>query len=189
MTLENNPRSALAGLILLLFTVAGPAVAETRDALTHFFYQSFGDLPDELATARSDGLKGLFVMFDDPDCPWCQKMKATVLNQSEVQDYYRARFRPITVDTRGDDLIVGLKGEEMSSKDYAAKVHRVRATPVILFVDLDGNVMHRFTGATKDVQEFLWLGEFVADGHYRNERFQAFKKQKRLAATTPSGKS
>jgi hypothetical protein len=57
--------------------------------MTHFFEQSFGNLKDELALAKQEGKLGVFVMFNDPDCPWCQKMKATMLNQPAVQDYYR----------------------------------------------------------------------------------------------------
>ena len=37
----------------------------------------------------------------------------------------------------------------------------------------------RFTGATNNVQEFLWLGEFVVDGHYKTTNFTRFKRQKK----------
>lgn len=67
----------------------------------------------------------------------------------------------------------------MTAKDFAFKVNRVRATPVIAFFDLEGNRITRFTGATKNAEEFLWLGEFVADGHFRTTNFTRFKRQKR----------
>jgi hypothetical protein len=39
----------------------------------------------------------------------------------------------------------------------------------------------KYTGTTRNAQEFLWLGEFVVDGHYLNERFSQYKRR-RLAA-------
>ncbi len=162
---------------------APPVVAaEGDDPLALFFDQSFGNLQEELATARAEGKQGLFIMFDDPDCPWCHKMKTTVLNQPRVREYYRRYFRTLRIDTRGDALITDFEGREMAEKDFAAKVHRVRATPVFLFVGLDGRVLHRYTGATRDGQEFLWLAEYVVSGAYRDKNYTVYKRE-RLAAS------
>lgn len=157
-----------------------PAVT-TRDAMTHFFEQSFGNLKDELVLAKQGGKQGVFVMFNDPDCPWCQKMKATVLNQVAVQDYYRAHFRVLHVDTRGDAMLTDFSGRETSEKDFAFKEHRVRATPVFIFFGLDGKPMYRFTGATRDIDEFLWLGEFVVQGEYKTRNFTVYKRERLTA--------
>ncbi len=170
-------------LAAMLGVVAVPAVGAeaSRDALTHFFEQSFGNLKDELTLAKQEGRLGVFVMFNDPDCPWCQKMKATVLNQPVVQDYYRKHFRLLHVDTRGDTMLTDFSGREMAEKDFAFKEHRVRATPVFIFFGLDGKPMLRYTGATRDVDEFLWLGEFVVSGEYKTRNFTVYKRE-RLAA-------
>lgn len=169
------------GAVLLALTAGQPLFAQTRDPGTHFFEQSFGNLREELEIARNEGKRGVLIMFNDPDCPWCEKMKATVLNQASVQAYYRQRFRSLHIDTRGDNVITDFDGREMPEKDYAFKEHRVRATPVFIFVGLDGKVVHRHTGVTRDAEEFLWLGEFVADSHFRVTNFTAFKRG-RLAA-------
>lgn len=153
----------------------------SRDAMTHFFDQSFGNLKDELALARKEGKAGVFVMFSDPDCPWCDKMKATVLNQPAVQDYYRGHFRVLHVDTRGGTLLTDFSGREMTEKDFAFKEHRVRATPVFIFFGPDGRPMLRYTGATRGNEEFLWLGEFVVSGEYKMKNFTVYKRE-RLAA-------
>jgi thioredoxin-related protein len=165
-------------LFIVTLLVSSVVSAQTEDAMTGFFQQSFGDLSEELQTASSEGKKGVFVMFDDKDCPWCTKMKATILNQKNVQDYYRKNFRIIRVDSLGDGVITDFKGNETTEKQYA-KESRVRATPVILFVDLEGNVIQRHTGAVRNVEEFLWLGEFVVDGHYDETTFPAYKRTKK----------
>lgn len=172
------------GLLLVAGMGLAAAVAMasvTRDPFAHFFEQSFGNLQEERETARAEGKQGIFIMFDDPDCPWCHKMKTTVLNQPRVQDYYRRHFRVLRVDTRGDALITDFDGREMAEKDYAFKVHRVRATPVFLFLGLDGKVIFRYTGATRNVEEFLWLAEYVVSGAYKSKNYTVYKRE-RLAA-------
>ncbi len=47
-----------------------------------------------------------------------------------------------------------------------------------MFYDLQGTPVVRYTGVTRDADEFLWLGEFVADNHYRSTKFTRFKRAK-----------
>ncbi len=169
-------RYVLAVLLCLPWAGAGAEVASSRDPMTHFFDQSFGNLKEELAQVKVEGKAGMFVMFSDPECPWCDKMKATVLNRPAVQDYYRRHFRNLHLDTRGDTVMTDFTGREMSEKDFAFKENRVRATPVFIFFGFDGKPMLRFTGVTTDTEEFLWLGEFVVSGAYKNSNFTAYKR-------------
>lgn len=169
----------LVVLVCLSGVSAGAEVAPSRDPMAHFFVSSFGNLQEELAQAKAEGKTGILVMFNDPDCPWCQKMKATVLNRPQVQDYYRKHFHPLHVDTRGDTLMTDFNGREMTEKDFAFNEHRVRATPVFIFFDIDGKQTLRYTGAVRDVDEFLWLGEFVAGGEYKTKNFTAYKRERR----------
>lgn len=176
----------LVFLVALLALLPAPApAAATRDPMTHFFDQSFASLPDEVAATRAEGKRGILVMFVAEDCPWCAKMKAGVLNRVEVQDYYRRHFRILMMDANGDAPMTDFNGHEMPQKDFAFKLHRVRATPVFMFFGLDGKVLLRYTGATRDAREFLWLGEFVVSGAYARTNFTAYKRD-RLAA--PQGR-
>ena len=85
----------------------------TRDPDAYFFHPSFGDLQEELATPRTEGKVGILVMFDNAECPWCAKMKTTVLNQVTAQDYFRTHFRIIQVDTEGDETLLDFNGVEL----------------------------------------------------------------------------
>jgi thioredoxin-related protein len=67
----------------------------------------------------------------------------------------------------------------MSQKDFAFKKHRVRATPVIAFFDLDGKRVHRHTGKTSGVEEFMLMGRYVAEGHYKELSFTRFKRSQK----------
>ncbi len=75
--------------LLFFYSFAGSA---TRDPATHFFDQSLGDFREELQTARDEGKKGVLIMFEMDECPFCHRMKKNVLNQVEVQDYFKANF-------------------------------------------------------------------------------------------------
>lgn len=160
---------------------APPAAPATRDPNSYFFDQGFGNLPDEVKAARQEGKQGIVIMFETADCPWCAKMMATVLNQAAVQDYYRQHFRILQVDTNGDVPMTDFSGKELAQKDFAFKHNRVRATPVFAFFDLDGRLLTKYTGATKDVEEFMWLGEFVVNGSYRSTNFTAYKRDRQGA--------
>ena len=164
---------------MLAFSAAGSDTV--RDPYTHFFQDTFGDFTEELEDARESGKKGVVIFFEMDECPFCERMRETVLNRTDVQDYYREHFRIFTVDVEGDTEVVDFAGNEMPAKDFAFKVNKVRATPVIAFHDLDGRRVVRFTGAVRNWQEFLWLGEFAADGYYRKTNFTRFKRAKRAA--------
>ena len=169
-------------LILWLTLAFAPAQAETRDPHQHFFQETFGDFQEELSVAREEGKQGVLIMFEMDECPFCHRMKQTVLNQPAVQDYYRAHFRIFTVDIEGDIEITDFQGNATTQKDFAFKQNQVRATPVFAFFDLDGRRVQRYTGATSGIEEFMWLGEFVADGHYKETKFTKFKREKRRQA-------
>ena len=174
-------KQTLFTLILLLGAFCSSAVvAEApRDPYLHFFNETFGDFSEELQTARDEGKKGVLLFFEMDECPFCHYMKGNVLNQVAVQDYYRENFLLFAVDIEGDVEIVDFSGESMSQKDFAFKKNRVRATPVIAFYDLTGKRIHRHTGKTSGVKEFMLMGEYVVEGHHDKLSFTRFKRGKK----------
>ena len=125
-----------------------------------------------------EGKKGIFIMFTDKDCPWCLKMKTTIMNRADVQDYYREHFRVLTIDINGDTLMTDFEGNEMEEKEFAFKKQRVRATPVMMFFDTKGNKTMRLTGIVRDAREFMWLGEYVVNGDYKRINFTKYKRER-----------
>jgi len=164
----------LLGLMLCLFAFA--AQAETRDVQQHFFNQHLGDFKAELDTAKKEGKQGILLMFEMEECPFCHRMKQTILNQSEVQDYYRKHFLIFSVDTEGANALVDFSGKETTEKKFALDL-RVRATPAFIFFDLSGQSLTRFTGAAKDAREFMALGRYVVEGAHKTMPFAKYKQQ------------
>ncbi len=172
----------LFAVIFLTVAQAGSADTAFRDPGSHFFEQSLGDLAEELDIAREEGKQGLLLFFEQEECPFCRRMKRDVLNRPQVQDYYREHFRILPIDIEGDVTLLDFQGVEMKEKDFAFRVNRVRATPVFLFYDLNGKPVTRYTGATTGIDEFMWLGEYVVQGVYRDMPFAKYKRQRRKQA-------
>ncbi|MGA8863628.1 MAG: thioredoxin family protein [Gallionella sp.] len=164
----------IAGLLFILCT--GTCLAETRDAEQYFFDLKMGDFKSELANARKEGKSGIMIMFEQADCPFCYRMEHTILNQSEVQDYYHRHFLLFTVDIRGSLPMEDFKGNETTEKAFSLE-HRVYGTPVFDFFGTDGNLITRFPGTALDVNEFMLLGKCVAEGACKSMSFSAYKRQ------------
>lgn len=169
-------------MLLLCLCFAGAVSAAPRDPQQYFFDQTLGDFQDELETAREQGKQGIMIFFEMDECPFCHRMKETVLNQPEVQDYFKQHFLIFTLDIEGDVMITDFQGNSIREKDFAFREHRVRATPVLMFFDLQGQQITRYTGATADAEEFLWLGQFVVEGVYKDMPFTKYKRERRQSA-------
>lgn len=164
-------------LIAIVLLCSVPAWAETRDPGSFFFQPKFGDLQADLQEAKKQGKKGVFLFFEQDACPFCERMKATILNQSDVQDAFRAQFLLYPIDVNGNTEMTDFQGKPTTEKDFAF-LHRVRATPTLLFFDLDGKLVARHTGPTKDKAEFLLLEKFVTEGAYATQPFTKYKQGK-----------
>lgn len=159
---------------LLLFVLFGlgaaqPAVAADADK---FFDQTLGDLAAELKAATAAGKTGVLLMFEAEACPYCRRMRQQVLNRDDVQAYFRKRFAIVSVDVLGDVPLTDFAGRETTEKAYARAV-KIRGTPTFVFVGPGGNEIARAAGAM-DAAEFLRLGRYVADGHYKTMSLEQF---------------
>ena len=164
----------ILGFALML--LATTASAEVRDVQTYFFQPKLGDFQAELQTAKKEGKTGVLIMFVMEDCPFCERMKSTMLNQSEVQDYYRKHFLVFEMDVKGGSAMTDFKGAQTTEKDFSLK-NRARATPTFIFFDTSGEPVTRYTGVTRDVAEFIQLGRYVVAGAYKDKPFAAYKLQ------------
>ncbi|MEE8379805.1 MAG: thioredoxin family protein [Gammaproteobacteria bacterium] len=105
--------SFLAFFILVLFSQASIA-SVGRDPSTHFFNETWGNFQEELVKAREEGKKGILLFFEIDIFPFCHRMNRTVLNQPEVQDYFRENFLIFGVDVEGDVEMVDFDGKTIN---------------------------------------------------------------------------
>ena len=182
-------------LVILLLTTFGVQATETgsRDPRQYFFTQSFNDLPGELQTARVQGKQGILLFFESEGCPYCLGMLKNVFSQKQVQDWYQEHFLSIAVDIHGDVEITDFDGITLPSKVFAEH-RRIFMTPVLSFIDLDGNEIYRHLGMVKSPSEFLMMGEYVAGEFYFDTEYKDYVKKQGLknaleALVTPMDKS
>ena len=164
--------------MILTVLVTGAALASvsgSRDPREFFFTLTFGDLPEEMQVARGDGKLGMLLFFEAEDCPYCHHMLKNVFNQTDVQDWYQERFVSIAIDIHGDVEMQDFSGITLPSKVFSDQ-QGVFLTPVISFVDIDGEEIYRHLGMIGTPQEFLMLGEYIVDGHYKKMRYDDFSK-------------
>ena len=186
-------RAALAGLLLALPLFSGAAEPDTRDPRAYFFTQTFGDLREELQVARDGGRLGMLLFFESEHCSYCQHMLREVFNRKSVQDWYAERFVSIAVDIHGDVELTDFDGIALPSKIFADH-RKVFLTPVLAFIDLDGNEIYRHLGMIRTPGEFLLLGEYIEGKHHHLMEFRTFRERRGLpdqdgALVTPAGES
>jgi thioredoxin-related protein len=165
---------ATAGVLLAALLVPAPHTrADDRDPREHFFVRSFGDLPEELEVAREEGKAGLLLFFEQPGCPYCERMLRGVLSDSLAQDWFAGHFRAIAVNIRSDVELTDLDGIKLPSRVFAEH-RRVFATPVMSFIALDGTEVFRRSREVRSREELLLLGGYVASQAYADTSFETY---------------
>ncbi|MCX8017065.1 MAG: thioredoxin family protein [Rhodocyclaceae bacterium] len=165
----------LGGFIAAWLMCIGFAVqAAAGDA---FFDPSLGEFPAELKAAQKEGKAGLLLVFEAEGCPFCRRMREQVLSQPEVQRYFRRHFTIQAVDINGSVMVTDFSGKEVTEKAFAL-AYKVRGTPTFVFVGPEGQTMARHAGMTRDADEFLALGRYVVEGHWRKMSFEQYRQAK-----------
>ena len=152
------------------------AGASGRDPYTHFFNPHTDDLKVELADAKKASKKALFLMFEQEGCPGCNHMKQHVLSRPDVQKFYRDQFLNFAIDIYSAVPLNDFTGRNQTEKNYAESM-KVKGTPTLVFVDLEGKEIVRILGVVQEADEFLLLGEFVASGAYKSRKFAEYKQE------------
>ncbi len=146
-----------------------------------FFDESFGDFQEELEVAKEADKKGIFIFFHMEDCPFCHRMQTTFMTEPDVISLYKDNFLTFMFDIEGSHSVVDFDGTKSTGKELAEGKYRVRATPVMMFFDTDGNPITKYTGPTHTKEEFIWLAEYVIDGSYQTQSFTAYKRARKAA--------
>jgi len=159
---------------LLIFTVG--FLFALPNVEVPFAKPSFLNLKEDLAEAKAEG-KHLFIMFHQEGCPFCDKMYRVTFQDPKVKEYFTKHFQMVLIDIKGSNPVVDFDGREMTEKEFAHK-HRIRATPVFLFVDEKGEQVLKMVGYIP-TDDWLLIGRYIAEGHYKRESFYSFVKREK----------
>lgn len=165
------------GAVFLLLSLLSVGTVQAQE-LEDFWDDPFKDLQADVEAAREEGKAGVFVFFEMDECPFCHRMKTQVFTDPEIQEYIKENLVTVSIDIEGDVVMTAPDGEEMKEKDFAFKKYRVRATPVMIFFDKEGEPVVRYTGPTQTRKEFMQLMEFFVSGAYSEPGMNFFKYKK-----------
>lgn len=110
-----------------------------------------GKWSDILAKAKKEN-KTIYLDCYTSWCGPCKWMAKNVFTNDTAADFYNAHFIPVELDME--------KGE---GKDLAVK-YGIRAYPTMLYLDADGNILHRTCGSSP-VQTFVDNGRNALDAN------------------------
>lgn len=162
--------------IFCLILSSMPVWASNSDNGQAFFNSSFGNLAEELSTAKQQNKQGIVLFFEMEGCPYCRLMRQNVFSQTQVQQRYQQQFLILPIDIKSDVELSDFTGKNFTQKTFAAANH-VRNTPTTIFYDLQGNELYRFVGMTQNAQEFLALADYVLGKQYQQQNFKSYLRQ------------
>ncbi|WP_127470686.1 thioredoxin family protein [Thiomicrorhabdus aquaedulcis] len=161
-------------LVASLLTISSQAWSASA-----FFDETFGNLQEELAAAKEQNKKGIFVFFHMDECPFCHRMRETIMTEPDVIELFKGQFLTFEVDIEGSNDMVDFDGTKGTAQELSEKKYRVRATPVMIVFDLTGKPILKYTGPTRTKEEFKLLAQYVVDGSYLTQSFTAYKRQQK----------
>lgn len=109
-------------------------------------FESTGTFSEILAKAKAEN-KLVFIDAYTTWCGPCKWMSKNIFTNDTVADYFNSNFVNAKIDME--------KGEGIE----IAKKYDVRCYPNLLFVDGDGNLVHRSAGAAPEIQSYITLGD------------------------------
>jgi thioredoxin-related protein len=137
-----------------------------------WFKQSFLDLDEDLAAAAEAGKKGLIVYFGQKRCAYCKMLMEVNFQTPDVVTYTQRHFDVVPIDIWSPETVTTPNGETMTERQYSLKLG-TNFTPSLVFYDVDGNIALRLRGYYPPYQ-FRAALEYVADGHYKREKFAVY---------------
>ena len=155
-------------LIFLLANLAGLDRATAQSGSL-----SWNDFNSAVNVADNNG-KTLFLFFEAEWCGFCKQMRSEIFPLDSVQDKVGEGFVPVAIDIESDEKIV-YQNKEMSQKSFSHQM-RIDATPTIMFMSREGEVIGRYRGFA-DENEFTILLDYIRGGDVDNVNFAEYKKR------------
>lgn len=162
----NQITNTLTGLFLIVISII---LMGTGSFIQN---ESFDWLKLEEAqeVAAADG-KHIMVFVEAEWCGICRQMERNVFPDEIIQELIKNNYHPVTIDLDSKEKIM-FNGQEMTEREFARRMN-VSATPTILFINPDGEVLAHQIGYNP-VDRFEALLRFVYSDHFGEIPFEEF---------------
>jgi len=153
-----------------------PKVGE--DGLYHhkWFHESFLDLKEDLAEAKTNG-KRLVVFWEQKGCPYCKMTHEVNLRIPRIVKFITDHFTVLHLNIWGDKEVTDFDGEVTTEKNLAQK-WGIRFTPTIQFFPDDPKNLAKKRGSEVEVMRipgyfkpfhFYFLFKYVKANAYKTQ--------------------
>jgi thioredoxin-related protein len=141
-----------------------------------WYLHSFLELQYDLAEASEQG-KRFVIFWEQPGCPYCERMHKENFTIPAINDYVRKHFTVLQLNLRGDRRVTDFDGEVLAEKKLARK-YGVTFTPTLQFFPDDPSKTKGKPGHEVEVERvqgylkpmpFLATFKYVADKVYRQD--------------------
>jgi thioredoxin-related protein len=139
-----------------------------------WYLTSFLELQADLEAAREAG-KRFMIVWEQPGCPYCERMHEENFTIPAISDYVRKHFAVLQLNLRGDRRVTDFDGEVLAERKLARK-YGVNFTPTLQFFPEDPSQTAGKRGHKAEVQRvrgylkpmpFLATFKYVDDETYR----------------------
>jgi len=120
--------------------------------------------------------KPLFVYFGRFGCAWCDQVNKQTFIDSDLRALYIKNYVLVYVDSESGKRLRLPSGERITEADLGVRF-KAFATPLFLFLDVDGKEIARIPGI-QTVQNFRDYDRYVMEGHYQTQTLVEFLKGK-----------
>jgi thioredoxin-related protein len=137
-----------------------------------WFKLSFLDLSEDLAEVREGGKNGLIVYYGQKYCAYCKQFLEKDLELEDIRSYMLKYYDIIGIDIHGHRLVTDFSGETLNEAQFAIQ-QKTNFTPSVVFYSPAGEEALRLRGYYPPYR-FRAALEYVADGHFRREKFREY---------------
>ncbi|EIJ42303.1 hypothetical protein BegalDRAFT_1411 [Beggiatoa alba B18LD] len=118
----------------------------------------------------------VLILYEMNDCAYCEQLKKTVLNQTQVIQYFKQKFQIATLNIESEQRLIDFAGQTTSARAFATQ-QRIFASPTFGFYRPTGEVLTLHQGTFDKAEDFLMLGRYVVEAIYEQLPFSAYRRQ------------
>ena len=174
------PVKALLALVLLLAasttfsTSAGFDDAEIKhiEYPDWFSDDPFSDLAEQVEKARSEGKKGLMVLFTTEGCSYCYLFVSRSLGDQELASRVQRDFEAVGLEIFDDREMTTPDGQAMPIKAFADR-EGAEFAPTLLYFGLDGRRVLKLVGY-QSPERFGTILDYVSGGHFSSQTLREY---------------
>lgn len=145
----------------------------THNRHPDWFQETFLNLPDDLASARRKGKKGLIVYYGQTHCAYCEALlEVNFQQEQDIVNYTRQHFDVVALDIWGSRLVSDFDGNELEEKTLA-EFEQTDFTPSLIFYTEGGVEALRLRGYYPPYK-FRGALKYVVEDYYKTESFAEY---------------